>query len=263
MARSIAQTRIVVLGCVSLMMAFQIVVVGQASALESAQSFGRLAELVPAFLQRGLGGQSMLLATFKGTVALGYFHPVIAILISVLAISFVTQLAYEVESGLVDVTLARAVPRHVIVTRSVILAAGAATLAATLMGLGTTIGLRLFASPSFDSPSAETSAWMLLHLTAVAMCFAGFALALASGSRRWSTAFTISALTVVVMYLLDFLALGWRPLRSIAWISPFNYYPALSILAGTAPPWRNLVVLLSASAIFIAIGYWRFNRRDL
>ena len=39
--------------------------------------------------------------------------------------------------------------------------------------------------------------------------------------------------------------------------------PALSILAGTAPAWRNLEILVSASGILCAIGDWRFNGRDL
>ena len=65
------------------------------------------------------------------------------------------------------------------------------------------------------------------------------------------------------MFLVDFIAIGWPPLRTVAWISPFHYYPALSILIGEAPAWRNLAVLLSAAAGFTALGYWRFSRRDL
>jgi ABC-2 type transport system permease protein len=261
--RSAVQGRYALLGCLSLLTIFQVIIVGQASALEEAHSFGRMAELVPAFLQRGLGSQSMLLVTFKGTVAFGYFHPVVAVLLSVLAIYFATEPAHEVESGLVDLVLARAVPRHAVVTRSILLAAGAVIAAVTLMVLGTRVGLRVFASPGFDAPSLAISARMLLHLAGVACCFGGLALAIAAGARRWSTAFTTAALAAVVLYLIDFLAIGWTPMRAIAWISPFHYYPALSILAGTAPAWRNVGILMTASAILCAIGYWRFNRRDL
>jgi ABC-type transport system involved in multi-copper enzyme maturation permease subunit len=263
MRRSATQAKFVLLGCLCLLAGLQVVIVGQASALEEAHGFSRMAEFVPAFLQRGLGNKSFLLVTFKGTVAFGYFHPVVAILISVLAIYFVTEIAHEVESGLVDVTLARSVPRHLVVTRSLLLATGAVTAAALLMAAGTRLGLRLFGSPDFDAPSAAVIARLLLHLAGVALCFAGFGLAVASGARRWSTAFTIGALTVVLMYLVDFLAIGWPPLRSIAWISPFHYYPALSIVAGDAPAWRNLAVLLAAAAGFSALGYRRFSRRDL
>ena len=263
MTRSATQARFVLVGSLALLAGVQVVIVGQASALEATHGFSRLTDLVPAFLQRGLGSQSLLLVTFKGTVALGYFHPVVATLIATLAIYFVTELAHEVESGLVDVTLARSLPRHVVVTRSLLLATGAVGAATLLMAAGTRLGLRLFGSPEFDAPSAAVTARMLLHLAGVALCFAGFGLAIAAGARRWSTAFTTAALTAVLMYLLDFVAIGWPPLRSIAWISPFHYYPALSILSEDAPAWRNLVILLSAATALSAVGYWRFNRRDL
>ena len=64
--RSVVQSRYLLLGSVCLLAAFQLVIVGQASAIEEAHSFSRVAELVPAFLQRGLGSRSMLLATFTG-----------------------------------------------------------------------------------------------------------------------------------------------------------------------------------------------------
>jgi ABC-type transport system involved in multi-copper enzyme maturation permease subunit len=261
--RSAVQGRYLLLACIALLAAFQIIIVGQASALEHAHSFGRMAEFLPAFLQRGLGSQSLLLVTFKGTVALGYFHPVVAILVSVLAIYFATEPAHEVESGLVDLMLARAVPRHLVVTRSLLLSAAAVGAAVLLMALGTRLGLRLFASPEFAPPSAATTARLLLHLAAVASCFGGLGLAVAAGARRWSTAFITSALAAVVLYLVDFLAIAWPPMRAIAWMSPFHYYPALSILGGTAPEWRNLGILLAATAVSCAIGYWRFSKRDL
>ena len=261
--RSARQARFVLLGCLFLLAALQVVIVGQASALEETHGFSRMTELVPAFLQRGLGNKSFLLVTFKGTLAFGYFHPVVATLVAVLAIYFATEVAHEVESGLVDVTLARSVPRHAVVTRSLVLATGAVAAAMLLMAAGTRLGLRLFGSPEFDAPSAAVTARLLLHLAGVALCFAGFGLAVAAGTRRWSTAFTAGALSVVLMYLVDFLAIGWPVLRPVAWVSPFHYYPALSILAGDAPAWRNLIVLMSAAAGFSAFGYWRFSRRDL
>ncbi len=261
--RSLVQARYVLLASLFLLAAFQMILVGQASALEEAHSFGRMAEFVPAFLQRGLGSQSMLLVSFKGTVALGYFHPVVAILVSVLAIYFATEPAHEVEAGLVDLVLARAVPRRVIVTRSLLLSAGAILAAVTLMAMGTRLGLWAFASPEFDPPSSAAAARMLLHLAAVAACFAAFALVVSTGAKRWSTSFTSAAIAAVVLYFIDFIALGWPPLRTIAWISPFHYYPALSILSGTAPAFRNLAILSSAAAVLAALAYMRFDRRDL
>jgi ABC-type transport system involved in multi-copper enzyme maturation permease subunit len=251
------------LGAFALLFAFQLIIVGQAAAIERTQSFSRMADLLPAFMQRGLGSKAMLLATFKGTVSFGYFHPVVCLLLGILAIYLLTEPAHEVESGLVDLELARSVPRHRLVTRSLVLAGLAVVVALGLMFAGTSIGGRIFDAGGFDVPSVAVRIGLLVHLAGVAACLGGFALLVATCSDRWTTAFTTAALTTVVLYLVDFLAIGWQPMRAVVWISPFHYYPALSIIAGDAPPVRNLVVLFSAATVFIALAYWQFQRRDL
>jgi ABC-type transport system involved in multi-copper enzyme maturation permease subunit len=254
----------VLAGCLLLLTGFQLVLAAQAASIESSQAFGKMADFIPAFLQRGLGQQALLLASFKGTVAFGYFHPIIVVLVSVLAVYLATEPAFDVESGRVDLLLARAVPRRRLITRSLLLSAGAVVFVMALMSLGTWAGLRLFASAHAASwPSARTIALLIAHLTAVAWCFSGLGLAVAAGAGRWITAFTSVALLLILTYLLDYLAIGWRPARAIAWLSPFGYYPAIPILAGTAPAWSNLLVLWSATLGFIAVAYWRFERRDL
>jgi ABC-type transport system involved in multi-copper enzyme maturation permease subunit len=261
--RSASQARYLLLGAFTLLFGFQLIIVGQAAEIERTQSFSRMADLLPGFLQRGLGSKAMLLATFKGTVSFGYFHPVVGVLVAIVAIYALTEPAHEVESGLVDVELARAVPRHRLVTRSLLLAGLSVGVALMLMLVGTSVGGRIFDAGAFDLPSVAVRLRLLAHLGAVAACLGGFALLLATCSDRWMTAFTTAALTTVVMYLVDFLAIGWRPMRAIVWISPFHYYPALSIIAGDAPAAVNLVILLSAAAIFVALAYWQFQRRDL
>ena len=59
------------------------------------------------------------------------------------------------------------------------------------------------------------------------------------------------------------MAIGWTPARVVAWAFPFNYYPALPIMGGTANPVVDLAILFTATAVFIVLAYWRFQRRDL
>ena len=133
---------------------FQLIIVAQAASIESTRSFERMAELIPAFLQRGMGGRAMLLASFKGTVTFGYFHPVIAIMVSVLAIYMASEPAYDVESGLVDLVLARSIPRHRLMTRSLLLFTAVTLAAGLCMAFGTWIGLHTFASPASNWPTS-------------------------------------------------------------------------------------------------------------
>lgn len=261
--RSAAQARYLLIGALVLLCGFQIVIVGQAAEIQRTQAFSRMADLLPGFLQRGLGSKAMLLATFRGTVAFGYFHPLVCMIVAAVAMYLTTEPAHEVESGLVDLELSRSVPRRALLTRSLLLAAAAIAACVLLMGLGTTLGVRIFAAGDLDVPSPGVRVRLMINLAALGLCFAGFGLLVGARSRRWTTAFTIVVLTAVLCYLIDFLAIGWRPMRTIAWVSPFHYYPALSIVAGDAASGRDVAVLLSGAAIFSAMAYWSFQRRDL
>ena len=182
---------------------------------------------------------------------------------AVMAVYFATEPAHEVEAGFVDLTLARAVPRHAVITRSLLLVLVSVLVAMTLMAIGTSLGLRLFASPSFSAPPALTRVLLLGHLAAVATCFGAIGLFIAAGAKRWSTAFTTGVLLVILLYCLDFLGIGWPLLRSFSWISPFHYYPALDIIGGDRVALSNPAILVSTAAAFTAGAYWRFTRRDL
>jgi putative exporter of polyketide antibiotics len=261
--RSLAQSLRILIGVFVLLVGFQLMIVMQASSYQQSQSFGRIAELMPGYLQRGLGHMALLLASFPGMVTAGYFHPVIVVMLAQLAIYLATEPASEVETGLVDLVLARAVPRRHLVTRSLLLMVFVVAMAALAMGGGTWVGLRLFADPAWDWPPATTLVGLLVHLAAVACCLGGLGLAIAAGAKRRNVAFGAVAFSAVVLYLVAFLAISWAPARLVAWLSPFNYYPAVSILAGVAPRWSNLLVLTSATVVLVGVAYWRFERRDL
>lgn len=260
--RSAAQSKYVLLGGIVVLSLFQFLLIAQAAAIERTQGFGRMAEFVPAFLQKGLGQQALLLATFRGTVSFGYFHPVIVCLLSLIAIYIATEPAHEVERGLVDLVMARSMPRHRLITRSLLLSMVAVAAIVAFMLCGTFAGLRWLA-PDATAVSSRLIGRLALHLIAVAWCCGAIGLFVAAVSRRWTTAFTTGALIVVVGYLIDFLALGWPPARTLSWFFPFQYFPALLIVGGTAAPWRNLIVLGTATATFAGLAYWRFERRDL
>jgi ABC-type transport system involved in multi-copper enzyme maturation permease subunit len=263
LVRSAGRARIALIGAALLLCGFQLIIIGQAAAIERSNTFGSVANLLPGFLQRGLGSKAMLLATFRGTVAFGYFHPVVCLLVAVVAMYIATEVAHEVEAGLVDLELARSVPRHRLLTRSLLLAHAAIAIMIALMWTGTWLGVRVFDATGFELPSTEMRMRLLANLFALGSCFAAFALLVASASRRWTSAFTGVALVAVVAYVLDFLALGWRAMENVAWLSPFHYYPALSVLAGDAPMVRNIAVLVTAAVLMSSAAYWQFQRRDL
>jgi hypothetical protein len=46
-------------------------------------------------------------------------------------------------------------------------------------------------------------------------------------------------------------------------VSPFHYFPALSIVAGDAPFAGDVTVLIATAAVCAIGAYLSFNRRDL
>jgi ABC-type transport system involved in multi-copper enzyme maturation permease subunit len=261
--RSATQMRYAAVGSLVLTFALQLVLVGQAVSIQESRSFANVASLIPNFIGRGLGSEALLLASFKGTVMLGYFHPVLCVLIPAIAMYAATEPAHEIEAGLVDLVLARSMPRAIVLTRSLTLGLLYGLAAISAMALGTYTGVVLFDGGRFELPSANLIARLLLHVFALCCCFAGYGLFAGVMSKRWATAFTTGVLTAVFAYLVDFLALGWPVLRFAAYISPYRYYHALAIASGTAWEPLDYLVLFGTGAAFTLAAYWRFRRRDL
>lgn len=262
-ARSAVQMRYVALGSLTVTFLLQLVLVGQAVSIQESQSFASVASLIPNFIGRGLGNDALLLASFRGTVMLGYFHPLLCVLIPAVAMYAATEPAHDVESGLVDLVLARSLPRALLLTRSLAVALLYSVAAVCVMALGTRTGVVLFDGARYDVPNAGLIARLLLHVFAVCCCFAGFALLAGASARRWTTAFVTGVLTAVCAYLVDFLSLGWPVWRWAAYLSPYRYYHAFAIASGAAWETRDYIVLFGAGAAFTVAAYWQFQRRDL
>jgi len=261
--RSAAQMRYAALGSLVLTFALQLVLVGQAVSIQESQSFASMASLIPRFIGQGLGSELPLLASFQGTVMLGYFHPLLCVLIPAIAMYAATEPAHEIESGLVDLVLARSMPRALVLTRSLTVGLLYSVAAISVMALGTYTGALVFDGARYGLPAASLIGRLLLHVFAVCTCFAGYGLFAGATSKRWAAAFTTGVLTAVVAYLVDFLALGWPVLRWVAYLSPYRYYHALAIASGTAWEAGDYLVLFGTGAAFTIAAYWQFQRRDL
>src|SRR5215475_15569246 len=85
-ARSLSRSWKPVLAVCLILMLLQIVLVLNASAQWQAQTFSRMAEMVPAFLRRALGDLTLVMLSFQGVVCIGFFHPVFVLLVSLLGV---------------------------------------------------------------------------------------------------------------------------------------------------------------------------------
>ena len=239
---------------------FQVAVIAAASFFATSGNFDRLAQLIPGFLQQTLGPA---LTTFHGMTTIGYFEPLIVMLLVQFAIFLATEPAGEIESSLVDLILARPLPRHWLVSRSLLVTASSTVALTTVMVAGTWVGLWWLAPAGARWPAGRTILTLSVYLTMTAWCFGSAALAASAWARRRASAVGAVAVAAIAAYLLDVLGVMWPPARTLARMSPFSYFHGGTILTGTAEPVRDLGVLGTLTVVGVTLAYWQFRRRDL
>ena len=244
----------------ALLFCFQVVLIGMAGSFVATESFDGLSRIkLPSFIR--MFGMSR--ATFSGMSIYGYYEPLAVMLVVQLAIYIATEPAGEVDSGLVDLMLARPLPRAHLVTRSIAL-----TIAATLgltaaMASGTWIGLTFLAPAGAALPSWRTVGVLITHLAFLGVAFGCVALAAAAWSERRGPAQGAVALFAVGSYLIDIVGEGWSRAAPVARFFPFHYYHGNAIIFGNARTTLDLLVFTAIAVAASSAAYWQFSRRDL
>jgi ABC-type transport system involved in multi-copper enzyme maturation permease subunit len=260
--RAFARVRRVMAGVVTLLGVFQFALVLMARSIEQSRSLDTLVAFLPLAFQRSLGTGLGTLTSFAGLARFGFVHPVVVLTLALVAAYLTLDPAIEVEQGLVDLLLARAVPRHRLITRSFCVMLAGTVVIVTAMALALWSALALFVSRTMWPPASNVAA-IGINLIAVGWCFGAFGLAVAAGARRSGSALSAAGIVAVFLYLLEFLSASWAPAGRIAPLSPFHYYRGLSIDPGSARQLGDLGALGGATACLTALAYWRFAHRDL
>lgn len=258
--RSLGRVRILSASLALVLAALQLSIIAAAASFVDKGNFELLTQVVPSFVVQVMGPA---LTSFRGMVLIAYVDPLIVMLLVVFAIFLATEPAGEVESNLVDLLLARPMPRHLIVTRTFLVMAFGTILMTGAMQATTWAGLWWMAPGDAQWPAARTVVSLSAHMMLIAWCFGGVALAASGWARRRGAVIGAVGVLAIAAYLVELLESIWTPARELARFSPFHYYAAASILAGTAPETRNLAVLGITVLAALALAYWRYQRRDL
>jgi ABC-2 type transport system permease protein len=240
---------------------FQVLMVFIASSIKP-EAMDQIADLLPPFVQKILGPSVASVMSFSGLACIGFFDLIIVIALLALVTALATLPASEIETGVADVILARALPRHWLITRTIALVVFAITLMLALMVAGTWIGLVLFASEIDPWPSAGMVASLALNLGALTFCWGGIAMAFGSACRR-SVAGAVTGLLALFTLLLDLVRSIWTPAESIAWISPFHYFMPFDIVMGRPLAAECVLVLWAIGMTGFVVAYFLFSQRDI
>jgi ABC-2 type transport system permease protein len=258
--RSFRRARGLLIALAAVLVVFQVLVVLAATYVEDQGGFSQMAALLPPFVQQAMAG---VFSSFPAMVAFGYFHPVVIVVFVGLAIAVATEPAADIESGVVDLVLARPIRRGHLVTRSVLMLAITTSVIAGLMVGASWISLIWMAPPGVGIRFAVL-AKLGANLSAVAWVLGGLALAAAAIAKRRATAGGGVAIVALALYLLNFLADLLPRLHPYRPLSPFHYYQPIGIVSGVGTRWAgDVMVLVAAAAVLSGIAWVAFSRRDL
>jgi ABC-2 type transport system permease protein len=260
-ALAVKRARMLLAATGLLLGAFQVLMVFIASSIKP-QAMDQLADLLPPFVQKILGPSVASIMSFSGIACIGYFDLIIVIALIALVTALATLPASEIETGVADLILARPLPRHWIITRTIALVVFAITLMLTLMLAGTWIGLVTFASEIETWPSIGMVVSLAANLGALVFCWGGIAMAFGSASRR-SVAGAATGLLALFMLLLDLVRSIWSPAERVAWLSPFHYFLPFDIVMGQPLAGENLLVLWAIGMTGFIVAYFLFSQRDI
>src|SRR6476620_4460104 len=180
--RSCARHRALIVALAGLLSAFQVLDIVVAYNLQQNAAYSQFAAMVPAFIQEAMGGA--LVGTFLGAVAVGFVHPLVMLSLSCAAIYLASEPAGEVEDGLVDLVVARPVPRYLIVSRSTIVYIVATAAITLAMFVTSRVAVAWLSPATAAALPAARLAWVAANLLAIVWCFGAAALAVASHVRQ-------------------------------------------------------------------------------
>jgi ABC-type transport system involved in multi-copper enzyme maturation permease subunit len=259
----LSRVRRLLLAAGLLLAAFQVVLILQANSLQATNSFAKMGDLVPSFARDLMGPSFVMFLSFKGIVCLGYFHPVVMGALVSVSVTIATIPIMEIETGFIDLVLARPVARHWIVTRSILVALISTGYLLAMLALGTWIGLSSFAAKNAGWPSFELIGSLATNLGLLMLCWAAIAMAIGCACGRRASAAAIAGLLALTAYLTDYIGRAWKPAESVAWLSPFRYYTPFELVMGSAVSAKNLYVLGGIAATAFALAYLFYSRRDI
>jgi|SRR5579862_3989940 len=260
---SLKRARTLLVAMAVLLAGFQALLISYANSIRISNTFDQMSATVPPFLRELMGPSFATMMSFRGIVCVGYFHPVVMGSLIALTIALATTPAAEIESGFMDLILARPLARHWIVTRTIVLTALCASLLLGAMMCGTWIGLKMLVPSDAGWPSSDLIRSLAINLGLLMLCWSGIAMAIGCASKRRGVAGGLTGMLALTTFLLDYLGRVWKPLEQAARVSPFRYYAPFDLLLGRRLPTGDLLMLASFAAVGFALAYVFFSRRDI
>lgn len=220
-------------------------------------AYSDLLETLPPGLIEAMGWEDF--NTAEGYMGAAVFGVLGQVLVVILGVTMGARLlAGDEESGGLELLIAHPVSRsRVLLQRTLTL-----TLVMVAAGLAVFLAILALSGPiDLGLPPAHLAA-AAFQLALLGLLFGALALAIGGVTGRKGAVIAVTAAVAVMAYLADTMA---PMVESLAWVerlSPFDWYDPTEILRSGAAS-ADIALCLAVSAIFVVIGLFGFQRRDV
>ncbi len=217
---------------------------------------------LPPQVRMMFGEQFMAQFSVNGAVGFGYNHPLVIVLLTIVAIILPARhIAGEVEAGTLELLFAMPVPRRQIVF-SLWITSGLALLAIVVgCWLGTACGLLLF-------PEARTAPWGAIlkvgsSLWMLMFAISSYTLLISCHASEGSRATLRAAGLTLVFFFVNVAGFMWPTIDFLQPFTIFDYHQPQRVMLGEPVMAETLLVLGALSAVCAALALRQIARRDV
>lgn len=251
--------RLLVTLCVATAAA-EVLFVHVAAALDMGPGVANTVQMLPRSIQL-MFSEQFSLASFSAAIAFGFQHPAIVGAGLAFVVAACTIPAHERESGVLDLLLARPIPRWRYLASVLALALVGVLLFTLTLLVGTAVGLATVTVPGELPWTRYLTGAAGLGILLVA--FAGIALAVGATARRRGKAIARIVGLALALYVVDVFAerlewMGW-----LRWASPFHYFRPVQSAVFQQTSLTHLAVLVAIGVAGAAVAFVRFEREDV
>jgi ABC-2 type transport system permease protein len=239
--------------------AFEFIICAVVTSMDVQGAFAQIVQFAPP-LFRTMIEQNLMGGSPSGILAFGWNHPVVHALVSAVAIALPARaIAGEIESGVIELTLAQPISRAEYFAAQWLFGAAAisAVLAAGLVG--TLAGQAVFSLEPFGWRLAALFFNMLLLQLAIY----GITLLASAHGREAGRAALAGVLAAVLSFLVNAVATLWSKAEFAKPYSLHGYFDPREVLVHGHLAASAVLVLAAVALAATAGAFLHFTRRDL
>jgi ABC-type transport system involved in multi-copper enzyme maturation permease subunit len=213
--------------------------------------------LPKAFTNFGSGN----LFTLGGTLTIMFEHPFLIALLATIVVGMTAPaIAGARASGILEVLLARPLPRNRLLLTHAAAVSSMLALAVAALIVGVLLGAAVVGVSDQVPASALPMVWLNGFLLFAA--FAAFGLAATASFDRSGPAIAVTLGFLLVNYFVEVLGSLWEPAQPYQKLSLFHHFVTGDIIAGNTSL-TDLLLLCGCIAVAAAYAGWRFPSRDI